>query len=120
MPPRKQSKYIASLRYTATHGTGYSGASRPLHPAATAGKKGFLFIYFPHRRRITRDARREIGLGDHDLIVAIDGQREPLTAAGLTAYVFREKRPGSRLTITIRQFGDGSPSPERELVLTVK
>ncbi len=70
--------------------------------------------------RTTRDLRMETGLGNRDLIVAIDGMREPMTVGALTAYVFREKQAGSTLKVTTMQITDRFPRPEREVEVTAK
>lgn len=70
--------------------------------------------------RTTRELRMETGLGNLDLIVAIDGNREPMTIGALTAYVFREKKKGSKLKVTIMQISDRFPRPEHEVEVTVK
>ncbi len=66
--------------------------------------------------RTTRDVPMRAGLG----IVAIDGKREPMTVGALTAYVFREKKKGSKLKVTTMQITDRFPRPERDVEVTVK
>ncbi len=71
-------------------------------------------------RTTPRDLRMQTGLGNLDLIVAIDGKREPMTVGALTAYVFREKHKGSKLKVTTMQITDRFPRPEHEVEVTVK
>ncbi len=66
--------------------------------------------------RTTRDVRMQTGLA----IVAIDGKREPMTVGAFTAYVFREKKKGSKLKVTTMQISDRFPRPERDVEVTVK
>ena len=62
----------------------------------------------------------ETGLGNRDLIVAIDGKREPLNAGALTAYIYRQKAKGSKLKVTTMQITDRLPRPEREVEVEIK
>ena len=70
--------------------------------------------------RTTRDLRMQTGLGNLDLIVAIDGKRDPMTVGALTAYVFGEKKKGSKLKVTTMQITDRVGRPERDVEVTVK
>jgi len=38
-----------------------------------------------------------------DLIVAVDGERAPMNLGDFTAWVFREKPPGTELEVTVRR-----------------
>ncbi len=64
--------------------------------------------------------RRETDLGSGEIIVAIDGKREPMTVGTFTAYVFRNKPKGSKLKVTIMELTDRFPRPEREEEVTVR
>ena len=66
--------------------------------------------------RTSRDVAMQTGLG----IVAIDGKREPMTVGALTAYVFRNKKKGSKLKITTMQISNRTPRRERAFEFTVK
>ena len=70
--------------------------------------------------RTDRELRMASGLGNLDLIVAIDDRREPMTLGDLTAYVAREKPPGSKLKVTVMQITDRFPRPELSVEVTVR
>ena len=69
--------------------------------------------------RTTRELRKATGLGNRDLIVAVDGKREPMTVGAFTAYVLRKKK-GEKLKVTIREIVDRFPPPEHEVEVTVQ
>lgn len=70
--------------------------------------------------RTTRELRLETGLGNRDLIVAIDGKREPMTGGAFTAYVLRERKRGQKLKVTIMQIVDRFPRPEHDVEVTIR
>jgi serine protease Do len=70
--------------------------------------------------RTDRDLRRQTGLGNRDLIVAIDGKREPMTVGAFCAYVFRHKPSASKIKVTILEIVDRYPRPEHEIEVTVR
>lgn len=70
--------------------------------------------------RTTRETRMATGLGNKDLIVAVDGKREPMTVGAFTAYVLREKKKGDKLAVTIMQIVDRFPRPEHTVEVTVE
>lgn len=96
---------------------GFNVKEMPRQQAKRLGLGGKLALLVD---RTTREIRMETGLGHRDLIVAIDGKRDPLTVGALTAYVFREKEKGSKLKVTIMQITDRFPRPEHEVEVTVK
>ena len=55
-----------------------------------------------------RPAARAWGLRRGDLIVAVDGKREPMTRGAFTAYVFRNKGTADAMTLTVRRHGEES------------
>lgn len=70
--------------------------------------------------RTTREARMSTGLGNKDIIVAIDGSRSPMTVGALTAYVLRKKKKGDKLKVTVMQLSDRFPRPEHDVEVTIK
>ena len=68
--------------------------------------------------RVQNANRRQLGKLDirrGDLVVAVDGSREPMTLGAWTALVFRDKKPGDKMTLTVRR-GDR----ERDLEVTIR
>ena len=45
-------------------------------------------------------------LADDDVIVAVDGNRAPMTVASFAAYLYQQTRPGDVLTLTYRRDGE--------------
>ena len=69
--------------------------------------------------RTTRELRMATGIGNRDLIVAIDGRREPMTVGAFTGLVLQKKK-GEKITVTIMQITDRFPRPEYDVEVTVK
>ena len=70
--------------------------------------------------RPTPDARAQTGLNNQDVIVAVNGTREPMTVGALTAYVFNNTRPGSKIRLTVLKPTDRLIPREREVEFIVK
>lgn len=70
--------------------------------------------------RTDRGLRRNTGLGNKDLIVAIDGKREPMTVGTFAAYVLHNKPKGSKLKVTIMEIVDRYPRPEIDIDVPVR
>jgi serine protease Do len=96
---------------------GFNVNQMPKRRAQRLGLEGKMALVV---NRTTRKLRRETGLGSQDLIVAIDGKREPMTVGAFTRYVFRNKKPGSKLKLTLLQIVDRFPRPELEVEVTVR
>jgi hypothetical protein len=84
-------------------GLGFNGETLPEAEARQLGlEKGALAFGVASVRKKLIDPE---DLRPKDVIVEIDGKRDPMTLAQLTAYVLREKRPGSTLRIVRRRGG---------------
>ncbi len=96
---------------------GFNVKVMPPRQARRFGLAGKLAMFVD---RTTRQLRMDTGLGNRDLIVAIDGKRERMTLGALTAYVFRKKAKGSKLKVTIMEIVDRHPRPEHDIEVTVR
>ena len=96
---------------------GFNVKVLPARQARRYGLAGQLAMFV---NRTTRNLRMQTGLGNRDLIVAIDGKRDRMTLDGLTAYVLRKKAAGSKLVVTIMEIVDRFPRPEYKVEVTVK
>lgn len=96
---------------------GFNVNEMPKRRAQRLGLEGKMALLV---HRTTRELRQETGLGNQDLIVAIDGRREPMTVGAFTRYVFRQKKPGSKLKLTLLQIVDRFPRPELEVEVVVR
>ena len=96
---------------------GFNVTAMPEERARRMGLGGKLALVVD---RTSRDLRMLTGLGNRDLIVAIDGKREPLTVGQFTTYVFRQKPEGSVLKVTIMQVTDRLPRPESTVDVPVR
>ncbi|MAG56570.1 MAG: hypothetical protein CMJ83_09795 [Planctomycetes bacterium] len=70
--------------------------------------------------KTSRETRMKTGLGNKDLIIAVDGKRGPMTVGAFTAYVLREKKKGDKLTVRIMELVDRFPRPEHDVEVTIK
>lgn len=96
---------------------GFNVNVMPPRQARRYGLAGKLAMFVDRTRR---DLRKKTGLGNRDVIVAIDGKRDRMTLAGLTAYVFRNKPKGSKLKVTIMEIRDRFPRPESTVEVEVR
>ncbi len=69
--------------------------------------------------RTSRETRMSTGLGNKNLIVAIDGKREPMTLGAFTAYVL-SKNKGEKITVRIMMISDRVSRPEHDVEVTIK
>ena len=63
--------------------------------------------------------RKATGLGNRDLIVAVDGVRKPMSVGDFTAYVL-QKAKGEKIKVTIMELTDRLPRPEHEVEVIAK
>lgn len=96
---------------------GFNVRAIPRRRANRMGLKGKMAFVV---NQTTRPLRMQTGIGNKDMIVAIDDMQKPMTVGQLTAYVFRKKPKGSKLKITIMQLTDRLPRPEHTVEVTVK
>ncbi len=96
---------------------GFNVTQMPVRRAKRLGLGGKLALVVD---RTTRELRLATGLGNRNLIVAIDGKRAPMTVGAFTAYVFRNKQKGSKLKVTIMQISDRYPRPEYDVEVAVR
>ena len=96
---------------------GFNVKVMPPQQARRYGLGGKLAMFVD---RTTRDLRMKTGLGNRNLIVAIDGKRDRMTLGAFTAYVFRNKSKGDKLVVTIRQIVDRYPPPEHDVEVIVR
>lgn len=54
-------------------------------------------------QQVDRRLGRDLGLRRAEVIVAVDGRREPMNLGAFTRYVFDHKPPGSMLELTLRR-----------------